>query len=220
MSNRTLPLNDELYEYLLSSSLRESDLLRRLRQETAQNPYARMQISPEQGQFLAFLVKLIQASKTIEIGVFTGYSSLCVALALPEDGRIVACDISEEYTSMAQRYWREAGIEKKIELHLAPALKTLDRLFEQGQGSSFDLVFIDADKENYIPYYECSLRLVRAGGLIVVDNVLWGGSVIDEQKQDAETKAIREFNKHVSQDPRVELSMLPLADGVTLALRK
>ncbi|MEP0849497.1 MULTISPECIES: class I SAM-dependent methyltransferase [Cyanophyceae] len=217
---KDLGLDDQLYNYLLSASLRESEILRQLRQETANHPQARMQISPEQGQFMALLVQLLGATKTLEVGVFTGYSSLCVALALPSTGKIVACDVSEQYTSVAQRYWQAAGVADKIELRIAPALETLDQLLASGQAETFDFAFIDADKGNYDGYYERSLQLIRRGGLIVIDNVLWSGRVADLQVQDQSTKSIRAFNEKLHGDERVSLSIVPIADGLTLALKR
>lgn len=220
MSKKTLGLENQLYSYLLSVSLRESDILRRLREETANHPFSMMQIAPEQGQFMALLVQLLGAKKTLEIGVFTGYSSLCVALALPPEGKVIACDISEEYTSTARRYWKEAGVADKIDLRIAPALETLDKLLAEGQAGTYDFAFIDADKENYEGYYERSLQLIRPGGLIAVDNVLWGGRVADPQVQDKSTQAIRDFNQKLHHDERVSLSLVPIADGLTLALKR
>lgn len=220
MSSKTLGLENSLYDYLLSVSLREPDILAALRKETAQHPKALMQISPEQGQFMGLLVQLMGATKTLEIGVFTGYSSLSVALSLPGDGKIVACDLSEEYTAIARRYWEAAGVAHKISLHIGPAVKTLDKLLAGGQGGTFDFAFIDADKDNYEAYYERSLQLVRTGGLIVIDNVLWGGRVSDSQAQDESTIAIRNFNQKLRHDPRITLSLLPIADGLTLALKR
>lgn len=213
-------IDDELLDYIGRVTLREPEILRRLRDETSSHPYSEMQISAEQGQFMALLVHLLSARRTLEIGVFTGYSSLAVALALPDDGRIIACDISEEWTSIARRYWREAGVERKIDLRLGPALKTLEDLIAQGQGGRFDFAFIDADKGNYINYYERALVLVRPGGLIAVDNVLWDGKVIDPSVNDADTRAIRAFNERLHNDERVWLSMLPIRDGLTLACKK
>lgn len=218
--SKSLGLNPALHDYLLSVSLREPDVLRQLRDETQQHPSSMMQITADQGQFLSFLVQLIGATKTLEVGVFTGYSALSVALALPANGKIVACDISEEYTAIARRYWEKAGVADKIDLQIAPALETLDRLLAEGQANSFDFAFVDADKENYWRYYERSLQLVRPGGLIAVDNVLWSGSVIDPAARDASTEAIRAFNQKIHHDERVTLSMLPLSDGLTLALKK
>lgn len=220
MSKQTLGLNNQLYDYLLSASLRETGILHRLREETANHSYAMMQISPEQGQFMTLLVQLIGAKKTLEVGVFTGYSSLCVALALPSDGKIIACDVSEEYTAIARRYWQEAGVAEKIDLKLAPALQTLDDLLAAGEAGTFDFAFIDADKENYDAYYERSLQLVRAGGLIAIDNVLWGGRVADPQVEDNSTQAIRKLNEKLHQDERITLSLVPIADGLTLALKR
>ena len=219
-TKKALGLDDQLYNYLLSASLRESEILRQLRQETANHPQARMQISPEQGQFMALLVQLLGATKTLEVGVFTGYSSLCVALALPPAGKIVACDVSEQYTSVARRYWQAAGVADKIELRIAPALETLDQLLASGQAETFDFAFIDADKGNYDGYYERSLQLIRRGGLIVIDNVLWSGRVADLQVQDQSTKGIRAFNEKLHGDERVSLSLVPIADGLTLALKR
>jgi predicted O-methyltransferase YrrM len=220
MSNRTIQLTDSLYEYLLAVSLREPDLLRQLREETATLPSARMQIAPEQGQFMALLARLTGARRCLEIGVFTGYSSLVTALALPDDGRIIACDVSEEWTAVARRYWKAAGVAHKIELRLAPAVQTLDELIAAGQGGSFDLAFIDADKESYADYYQRALELVRVGGLIVVDNTLWSGRVADPTDADVDTVALRQFNAHLHRDERVDLSLLPVGDGLTLARKK
>ncbi|MNR80430.1 putative O-methyltransferase [compost metagenome] len=220
MSSRTLNVTDRIYDYLTTHALRENDAQKRLRMETAKLPMARMQISPEQGQFMSLLVRLMGAKKTLEVGVFTGYSSLCIALALPEGGKHVACDVSEEWTSIGRRFWQEAGVASKIDLHLAPALPTLDALLANGEAGTFDFAFIDADKLGYDAYYECALKLVRPGGLIAIDNVLWGGSVADLSDQDADTRAIRELNDKIHQDPRVEMSLLPIGDGVTLALKR
>lgn len=220
MANSTLGLENQLYDYLLAISLREPDILASLREETAKHPMAQMQIAPEQGQFMELLVQLMGARKTIEIGVFTGYSSLCVALALPPNGQIIACDVSEEYTAIARRYWEAAGVANKISLQLGPAINTLDKLIAEGQAGTFDFAFIDADKENYEAYFERSLQLVRNGGLIVIDNVLWSGRVADPQVQDESTTAIRTFNDKLRNDPRVTLSVVPIADGLTLALKR
>jgi caffeoyl-CoA O-methyltransferase len=220
MATGDLPINNDLLDYLGRVTLREPEILRRLREETASHPHAAMQVSAEQGQFMALLIHLLSARKTLEVGVFTGYSSLAVALALPEDGRIIACDINEEWTSIARRYWREAGVARKIDLRLGPALKTLDDLIAQGQGGRFDFAFIDADKSNYPNYYERALVLVRPGGLIAVDNVLWDGKVIDPSVNDADTRAIRDFNETLHHDDRVWITMLPIRDGLTLACKK
>jgi predicted O-methyltransferase YrrM len=220
MSTRTIAMTDRLYSYLLDCSLREPEILTRLRKETAPYPNAVMQISPEQGQFMQLLVRLIGARTTLELGVFTGYSSLSVALALPDDGSMVVCDIDERYTNVARRYWREAGVEHKIDLRLDFAIKTLDRLIAEGKTGAFDFAFIDADKENEHHYYEQCLTLIRPGGLIAIDNVLWGGAVADPGYQDEATVAIRELNERLREDDRIELSLVPIADGLTLAMKR
>jgi len=220
MSKKYLTLTDSIYGYLQAVSVREPEVLKRLREETASMPNSTMQISPDQGQFMALLVQLINASKTLEVGVFTGYSSLSVALALPPDGKVIACDVSDEYTQVARRYWAEAGVSGKVSLRLAPALETLDSLINEGQAGTFDFAFIDADKGNYDGYYERALKLVRKGGLISIDNVLWGGKVADDNAQDADTVAIRALNEKLLDDQRVSLSLVPIADGLTLALKR
>ena len=220
MSRETLHINDAVSKYLRDYSLRESDLLRRLREETSTLTEARMQLSPEQRQLLAFLVELTGAGKAIEVGTFTGYSALCVASALPNDGKLVACDISKEWTAIALRYWQEAGVEDKIDLRIAPAIDTLKDLVDSGEADSFDFALIDADKENYTRYYEKVLELLRVGGLMLVDNVLWGGKVADPTNSDDSTVAIRTFNQKVHQDDRVFLSMLPVGDGMTLVRKR
>ena len=217
MSNRSIVLNDALYDYLLSVSLHEPAILKELRAHTAKMPLARMQISPEQGQFMHWLVSILGARRTLEIGVFTGYSTLITALALPDDGLIVACDISAEYTAIAQQYWQRAGVAGRIQLQLRPALETLQQLLDQGQTNSFDFAFIDADKENYQGYYEATLQLLRRGGVVAIDNVLWSGRVIDAGINDSSTVALRNFNRQLHGDPRVAISMLPVGDGLTLA---
>ena len=220
MSNQTIGLTDALHQYLLNTSLREPEVLLALREETAKLPTANMQIAPEQGQFMAMLVHLCGARNIIEVGVYTGYSSLAMARALPENGRLLACDVSEEYTNIAQRYWSEAGVSSKIDLHLAPAIETLQTLRDDGAAGRFDIAFIDADKANYDEYYEHCLALLRQGGLIIVDNVLWGGSVIDPDKQDEDTCAIRAFNQKLLNDQRVDISLVPIGDGLTLARKR
>ena len=217
MSNKTLCITEKLYEYMLSVSLREPDVLRELRLETASDEHANMQISPEQGQFMALLVKLLGAKKTLVIGVYTGYSSLCIALSLPKDGRVIASDLNREWTDTAKRYWLRAGVTDKIELRLAPAQKTLEDLLAKKEAASFDFAFIDADKINYDMYYEYCLELIRPGGLIAIDNVLWDGAVADDGADDADTMAIRTLNHKIHTDPRVEISLVPIADGLTLA---
>ena len=220
MSARTLSLDDDLYRYLRENSLREPPLLAKLREETTGLPGAVMQISPEQGQFMSLLIRLMGARRTIEVGVYTGYSSLSVALALPEDGDLVACDINKEWTSVARRYWEQAGVANKIQLYLAPAAETLQRLLQSGQSGKFDFAFIDADKSSYDVYYERCLQLVRAGGLVVFDNMLWGGNVADDSKQDEDTVALRRLNKKLHKDDRIDLSLLPVGDGLTLARKR
>jgi predicted O-methyltransferase YrrM len=220
MTNKSLNMGDRLYDYLLSVSLREPEILLKLREETARHPMSQMQIAPEQGQFMALLVQLMGAAKTLEVGVFTGYSALTVALALPENGQVVACDVSEEFTAIARRYWEMAGVANKIDLRIAPATETLDQLLAEGQAETFDFAFIDADKSNYGTYYEQALQLVRPGGLILIDNVLWSGRVADGQLQDTRTEAIRAFNRKLHEDQRVTLSMVAIADGLTLALKR
>lgn len=211
---------DYIHDYMLAASLREPPILKRLREETAAHPMGRMQISPEQGQFMGLLAQLVGARNTLEVGVFTGYSSLAVALALPANGRIVACDVSQEYTDVARRYWQEAGVDRMIDLQLRPALETLHQMLSSNARGRFDFAFIDADKQNYEGYYECVLDLLRPGGIVMVDNVLWSGRVADPNVTDADTEAIRAFNKKLLADSRVTLSMLPLGDGVTLALKR
>ena len=219
MSTRTLQLDDRIHDYLLRFGVREPQLLARLREETAAlGELSRMQISPEQGQLMALLVRAIGARRVLEIGTFTGYSALRMALALPEDGSVVACDVSEEWTDIARRYWREAGVAAKIDLRLAPALDTLEALRAEAS-PSFDLAFIDADKGNYRAYYERCLELVRTGGLIAIDNVLWHGDVADPEKRDEDVTAIRELNAALRDDDRIELSLVPIGDGLTLALK-
>jgi caffeoyl-CoA O-methyltransferase len=195
-------------------------VLRRLRDETSKLPSARMQISPEQGQLMGLLVELLGARRALEIGVFTGYSSTAVALALPPDGRLVACDLSQEWTNVARRYWREAGVESKIDLRLGPALASLDALVRDGQAGSFDFAFIDADKTSYGDYYERCLILLRAGGLLAVDNALWSGAVADPSDQRENTRAIRALNAKVSADERVSASLVPIGDGLFLARKR
>lgn len=216
MSNKTLCITEELYEYMLSVSLREPDVLRELRDETRQDENANMQISPEQGQFMGLLVKMLGARRTLDIGVYTGYSSLCIGLALPKDGKVIACDDNREWTDMAKRYWQMAGVADKIELYLGPAQQTLESLLGKGP-DSFDFAFIDADKMNYDMYYEYCLQLIRPGGLIAIDNVLWGGAVADASINDDDTVAIRTLNRKIHTDPRVEISLVPIADGLALA---
>jgi predicted O-methyltransferase YrrM len=224
-----LDLVENMYQYVLDSSLRESDVLARLRLETEKDPLAIMQIPPEQGQLMALLVKLIGAKRTIEIGVYTGYSTLCVSEAMPSDSYTVACDVSEEWTNIAKRYWKEADVDKKIDLRIAPASETLKLLIADSQSESYDFIFIDADKDNYDNYYELSLQLLKKGGLIAIDNVLLFGSVIDSELLDKKLKdklpessiqSVRDLNSKIKNDSRVDISMLQIADGITLARKK
>ncbi len=220
MSNRTIALDDRLHAYLLAHSLREPEVLRRLRAETLAMANASMQIAPEQGQFMALLVKLTGATRILEIGTFTGYSALAMALALPPHGRLIACDVSAEWTATARRYWTEAGVDDRIDLRLAPALETLDALIANGATGSIDIAFIDADKENGLAYFERALTLLRPGGLVLVDNTLWNGSVADPARVDPETAAIRALNTALHGDERIDLSLLPIGDGLTLARKR
>jgi caffeoyl-CoA O-methyltransferase len=217
LSNRTLRLDDRTCEYLLAHSLREHPALARLRAETATHPRVNMQIAPEQGQFMQLLVRLTGARRAIEVGVFTGYSSLAVMLAMPPDGRLLALDVSEEYTDVARRHWQAAGIADRIELVLAPAGETLDARLAAGEAGRYDFAFIDADKTAYLGYYERLLKLLRPGGLIAVDNTLWHGAVANPTDRDADTEALRAFNDALHRDPRIDLSLVPIGDGLTLA---
>jgi len=219
MSEFILNLTPQLYEYLLKSSLREPEILKKLRAQTRTMSTHKMQISPEQGQFMQLLVQLLGARKTLEIGVFTGYSTLAVASALPSYGKVIACDINVEWTTIAKRFWEEAGVLHKIDLRLGNALDTLQLLLDQGEANTFDFVFIDADKKNYSAYYEKSFQLTRPGGLIAIDNVLWAGDVADPAINDINTVMIRQLNEQLLVDERIRLSMLPLGDGLTLALK-
>jgi caffeoyl-CoA O-methyltransferase len=214
---RFLPLDDRLYAYVLEHSGREPDAMRELREETAGMEHAGMQIGFDQARLMALLVRLMGARRCIEVGVFTGYSSLGVALALPADGRIVACDVSEEWTAIARRYWSQAGVEDRIDLHLGPAVETLDALIAKGEAGRHDFAFIDADKSSYGDYYEKCLELLRPGGLIAIDNTLWSGEVADRSKQGRDTRALRALNEALARDERVEVAMLTVGDGVTLA---
>jgi len=219
LSNRTLSLDDRIYEYLLSVSVDETDLLRELRAETAGDKFSVMQISPEQGQFMALLVKLTGAKRVLEIGTFTGYSSICIASALPDDGELVCCDDSDEWTSMARKYWKKAGLQDKIKLRLQAASITLQQLLDDSLAGTFDFIFVDADKQNYPLYYEQSLKLLRRGGLLAVDNTLWSGSVADPENMQPGTRAIRRFNEMVKNDNRVTKSLVPIGDGLTLIVK-
>lgn len=220
MSARTLKMTDALYDYLIGHSLREPEVLSRLREVTQRMRQASMQISPEQGQFMALLVRLIGARRCLEVGTFTGYSSTAVALALPADGRVLCLDVSEEFTRYAREAWHEAGVEDKIELRLAPARDTLAELIDKGEAEHFDFAFIDADKANYPHYYEAALKLLRPGGLIAVDNTLWSGRVADAEANDEDTQVIRAFNDSVHTDERVDVSLVPIGDGLTLVRKR
>lgn len=216
MSRQTLNMTDALYAYLLQKGLREPPVLQELRHNTAGMELARMQIAPEQGQFMVFMVKLLGVRKIVEVGVFTGYSSLSMAMSMPDDGELVACDVNEEWTAMAREYWEKAGVAHKISLRLAPAKNTLEALLDEGQGESFDLAFIDADKAAYNDYYELCLQLLRKGGVIMLDNMLWGGSVADPDDDTEDAVAIRAMNDRIQRDQRVDMCLLPLADGLTM----
>jgi predicted O-methyltransferase YrrM len=220
LARRTLNLTDELYDYLLSVTPPPSDVMMRLREETAKLPNSGMQISIEHGQFFVLLMKLTGAKRALEVGVFTGYSGLTVAQALPPDGQLIACDVSEEWTSIARRYWQEAGVANKIDLRIAPAAQTLKKMIDEGQAGTFDFAFIDADKSSYDTYYEAALQLVRRGGLIATDNTLWGGKVADASVTDGDTVALRALNQKMLLDDRVTFCLAPIGDGISLAVVK
>jgi caffeoyl-CoA O-methyltransferase len=220
LTTRTFTLSDELYGYLLDVSLREPELLRELRTRTEALEDSRMQISPEQAQFMGLLTKIAGVTSAIEIGVFTGYSSLSIALALPDQGRLVACDIDEKATTIARQFWQRGGVEHKIDFRLGPAVETLDSLIAQGRAGDFQLAFIDADKENTPVYYEKLLELLRPGGLILVDNTLWSGRVADPDNQESDTQSIRAFNSALKNDSRIDLSLIPIGDGLTIARKR
>ena len=220
MSSTTIQLNEKVYDYLLGHSLRESTVCQQLREQTDAMPAATMQVSPEQGQFMAFLVELTGTRKAVEVGTFTGYSALCIAQALPEDGTLVCCDVSEAWTGVGKKYWEQAGVSDRVDLRIGPAVDTLKAIRDAGEEGTFDFGFIDADKTSYQSYYEHMLSLLRTGGLLLIDNVLWGGSVADPDKTDEDTEAIRALNAFLHQDDRIALSMLPVGDGLTLALKR
>ena len=220
MSTGILNYTKDLRDYLWDKGINEHPALKELRIETAGLPESMMQICPEQGALMGNLIRMISAKRTIEVGTFTGYSALVVALALPKDGEVIACDVSEEWTAIGKEKWEQAGVSHKIDLRLGPAVDTLDELIQQGQKGSFDFAFIDADKVNYTAYYEKCLQLIASGGVIAIDNVLWGGSVLDSKRNDEDTKAIRELNDFVALDERVNISMIPIGDGVTLVVKK
>jgi predicted O-methyltransferase YrrM len=220
MTNKTIGLPDDVHAYVLRSGVREPALLARLREETSSMPMAQMQIAPEQGAFMGWLVELMGVRRALELGTFTGYSSLAVALAMPDDGRIVCLDVSEEYTSVARRYWAEAGVAHKVDLRLGPALESLAGLKAEGAAGTFDFAFLDADKEPYPDYYEGILELLRPGGVVLVDNVLSSGRVVDERSDSAQVRAIQTLNERVLRDERVSSVLLPIADGLTLARKR
>ncbi|MBD24837.1 MAG: SAM-dependent methyltransferase [Candidatus Marinimicrobia bacterium] len=220
MSRETTVLTEELLTYIRKIGIREDNDLRLLREETASHPAARMQISPEQGQFMMLLIELIGARKTFEVGVFTGYSTMCAAKAMGGEGRVVALDISEEYTSVAQRHWKASGLAECIDLRIAPAEKSLQAMILAGESASYDFAFIDADKTNYDSYFEHALKLVRPGGLIAIDNVLWHGAVVDPENQEEDTIAIRHINEKLAADERITLSLVPIGDGLSLARKR
>lgn len=220
MSRQTINLTQELRDYLLAVSVREPDVLRELRDETAKLDNAQMQISPEQGQFMSLLVKMLGAKHTLEVGTFTGYSALVTALALPDEGKVVACDVSEEWTSIGRRFWEKAGVADKIDLRIAPGAETLQMLVDDGEENNYDFAFIDADKTGYDTYYELCLKLVRPGGLLAFDNVLRHGRVLETEDPDASTAAIQALNEKLYSDDRIDLCMVPISDGLTLALKR
>ena len=220
MSSRNNNISDELNDYILANSLRDRPELKALRDVTADMPNAGMQISPDQGQLMALLVKATGARKAIEVGTFTGYSALVVATALPEDGTLVACDVSEEFTSVGRSHWERAGVASKIDLRLGPAVKTLDAMIAAGEAGQYDMAFIDADKENYLNYYERCLTLLRPGGLILFDNMLWGGRAANPKENDVATKAIRALTRTLHADERIDVSLLPVGDGLSLAVKR
>lgn len=220
MSAKTILMNEQLVEYLRKNSVREPEVLIELREETQKLPNSGMQISPEQGQLMSMLVKLVSARKIVEIGTFTGYSSTVMALAMPKEGKLIAFDISEEYTRTARIFWKKAGVDQQIKLVLGNAKESLKNFLQAGEQESIDLAFIDADKTSYIEYYEYCLQLIRPGGLILVDNVLWGGQVADVSNQNKDTEALRVFNSKLSDDQRVDLCMVPIGDGLTIARKR
>lgn len=220
MTNRTITLDDRLYDYLLAHSVRETDLMRELREVTSQLEMSRMQIAPEQGGFMSLLVELVGASRIIEVGTFTGYSALCMASAMPEDGRLICCDVSEEWTSIGRQFWERAGVSDRIDLRIAPALYTLDGLLSDGQSERFDMTFVDADKVNYAAYYERCFELVRPGGLMLFDNTLWSGAVADPEDHEPDTEGIRALNRMLIEDDRVSVSLVPIGDGLTLVRKR
>ena len=219
MSRTHTPITDQVARYVREVTLREPEALRRLREENEHHPRASIQIAPEQGQFLQLLSRIVHTRRAIEIGVFMGYSSTWVALAMPPGGKLIACDVSEEFTARARQTWREAGIEDRIELRLAPAIQTLDSLIAHGQAGTFDFIFIDADKSNYLNYYERAMNLLRPGGMIVADNVLWHGEIADPAKTDFDTETMRAFNREMHEDPRIAHSIATMGDGLAIGYK-
>jgi predicted O-methyltransferase YrrM len=220
MSRTTIQIDEALNDYLRDISVRETEVMTDLRERTAEMEAANMQISSEQGALMTLLVELMGVGRAVEIGTFTGYSALCIARAMPDDGELICCDVDEEWTSIAQDYWKEAGLDDRIRLELRPALETLEALIDDGEAEGFDFAFVDADKENYVDYYDRCMTLVRPGGLLAFDNVLWGGSVVDPEDDDASTRAIRRLNETIADDPRVTPSMVPIGDGLLLARKR
>ena len=220
MSSKTLFMPDAVHAYVVAHSVRETAAQRALRAATSRIPGAGMQISPEQGALMQVLVRMLGAKRYLEVGTFTGYSALCVALAMPAGGRLVCCDLSDEWTSVARKFWRKARVDSKIQLRLAPALETLDALLREGQAGRYDLAFIDADKQNYENYFDRCMRLVRRGGVIAVDNTLWSGHVADPRRGDPDTRAIRAFNRRLHRDKRIDVALVPIGDGLTLAFKR
>ncbi len=220
MSTRTYQLDEDLHHHLVQTTVRDTDVMRRLRDRTAEMPEAGMQIAPEQGQFMQFLINAVGAKRCLEIGTFTGYSALVVALALPEDGTLIACDVSDEYTSVGRPFWEEAGVAHKIDLRLGPGVASLRSLLADGYANTFDFAFIDADKPSYPDYYELCLELVRPGGVIAIDNTLWGGRIADPTHQDTGVQMIRTLNKRIRNDERVDMSLVPIGDGLMLACKR
>ena len=215
-----LNMTDSLHEYIIEKGVKELPVQRSLRAHTAKMPMSRMQISPIQGQFMQFLVRMLQAKKILELGTFTGYSALTMSLALPDDGQLITCDINDEWTQIAKPYWEEAQQDHKIELKLGSALETLQKLIDEGHGQTFDLIFIDADKSNYLHYYELALKLIKPGGVILVDNVLWDGKVIDESETGSQTRTIRQLNDKIQSDNRVDSTLIPISDGLFMIRTK
>lgn len=220
MKKRSLNLTDELYQYMLDISMKEPEIAQRLRNETKKMLVSALQSPPEESQFITLLLKILNAKRIIEIGTFTGYTTLLMAMTIPFDGKIIACDISDKWTSIGRKYWKEAGVEDKIELKIAPAIETLKEIIDDKMNNTFDFIFIDADKDHYVEYYELSKKLIRIGGMIAVDNVFWNGAVVNELNNGADVCAIRKVNKIISEEPNFDISTVPIGDGLTLLLRR